>query len=122
MTADQLDEVIARAMWETWRASEIAPEDYRDFAWTELVALAEKYPDRAPGKFRDAAFAEARAVRQAISAAGMAVVPVEATPEITRAFIDADPRRRRFAATAKRDYRAMVRAGAIGGVDAPEDS
>jgi hypothetical protein len=58
---------------------------------------------------------EAEAALRAISEAGYAVVPAEATIQVTRAFIDADPRRKRFAATAKRDYRAMIAAGRIDG-------
>lgn len=38
----------------------------------------------------------------------MVLVPREATPAIIKAYIAADPRRKRYAATAKRDYRAMV--------------
>ena len=34
----------------------------------------------------------------------------EPTPVMVRAYIDADPRRRRFAATAKRDLRAAIAA------------
>lgn len=40
----------------------------------------------------------------------MVLVPVEATPAIIKAYIAADRRRKRYTATAKRDYRAMIEA------------
>lgn len=43
-----------------------------------------------------------------LKAEGLVLVPVEPTPEIIKAYISADRRRKRYAATAKRDYRAMI--------------
>jgi len=40
----------------------------------------------------------------------MVLVPREPTPAIIKAYIAADRRRKRYAATAKRDYRAMIAA------------
>lgn len=40
----------------------------------------------------------------------MVLVPREPTPAIIKAYIAADRRRKRYAATAKRDYRAMLAA------------
>jgi hypothetical protein len=85
----ELREAIARAIWEAWRMSVIAPEDYRDFSWEELCDLAAKYPDRAPGKFREVALIEADAALAAIEARGMVVVPKEPTEAMTRDGRDA---------------------------------
>lgn len=51
-----------------------------------------------------------RAERERPLAEGYVLVPVEPTPEIIKAYISADRRRKRYAATAKRDYRAMIAA------------
>lgn len=46
----------------------------------------------------------------ALAAEGLVLMPIEPTPSIIKAYIAADPRRKRYAATAKRDYRAMLAA------------
>ena len=58
------------------------------------------------------------AIHVALAVDGLCLVPREASKEIIAAYIAADPRRRRFAATAKRDYRAMI-AAANDGEDSP---
>jgi hypothetical protein len=51
-----------------------------------------------------------RAERERLQPEGYVLMPAEPTPEIIRAYIAADRRRKRYAATAKRDYRAMLQA------------
>lgn len=51
-----------------------------------------------------------RAERKRLRPDGYVLVPVEPTPAVVRAYIAADRRRKRRAATAKRDYRAMLSA------------
>jgi hypothetical protein len=126
MTADELDEVIARAMREDDR--KVAAGRWNDW-------------DQASQSHRETYRRRARAVRQAISAAGMAVVPKEASEDVLIATIlvttdepsqtDIDSAAAvvsrlppthlsescAMVAEMARDYRAMVRAGAVGGVD-----
>jgi hypothetical protein len=52
------------------------------------------------------------AERKRLRPDGHILVPVEPTPAIVRAYIAAGRRRKRYAATAKRDYTAMIRAAA----------
>lgn len=63
------EEPVARAILETWRKSEIAPEDMADFTWEELCDLAFKYPHNTPGKMKAVALAEAKAAILALKEA-----------------------------------------------------
>lgn len=98
MTADELDEVVARA---------ICANDFDGDA-----NVFDQCSSAQQGNYRQ----NARAVRKAISAAGMEVVPKEPTDHQLREGQKAwmgDTQRRSTTL-----YRAMVRAGAVGGVDA----
>ncbi len=57
---------MAKAIWETWRASKVASENMRDISWDELCELADKYPTRAPAEFHELALQEAEAVLEAM--------------------------------------------------------
>jgi hypothetical protein len=61
--------------------------------------------------FAALAIAEAiRLERERLAPAGYVLMPKEPTHKIVAAYIAADRRRKRYAATAKRDYRAMISA------------
>lgn len=62
-----------------------------------------------------------QAERNRLQPDGYVLVPVEPTPAVVRAYIAADRRRKRYAATAKRDYRAMLSAATTGENDALPD-
>lgn len=63
---DKVDKV-ARAIWEVWRTSDIAPSMYHDFPWEDLKELGEKYPaPQAPGRMLKLAMAEAQAALAAM--------------------------------------------------------
>ncbi len=68
---------------------------------------------RLVGEQHFAAQAIANAIREErarLRPEGYVLMPIEPTPSIIKAYIAADPRRKRYAATAKRDYRAMLAA------------
>ncbi len=61
--------------------------------------------------FAAIAIAEAiRAERERLQPPGFVLMPEQPTPAIVRGYISADRRRKRYASTAKRDYRAMLSA------------
>jgi hypothetical protein len=63
-------EVVAGAMWEVWRTSDLADrETWGDLTWNELGRLAGTAPEpNIASRFRDLGFAEAIAAIDALDA------------------------------------------------------
>lgn len=86
---------------------DIAADIVNRFSWSSNVL----WNGQLVGEQYVVALAIADAIRAERAAlAGMVPMPREPTPAIIKAYIAADRRRKRYAATAKRDYRAMIAA------------
>lgn len=86
---------------------DIAIDIVSRFSWSSNVMWQ--------GRLVGVQYVVAQAIADAIRAeravrADTVLVPREPTPAIIKAYIAADRRRKRYAATAKRDYRAMIAA------------
>lgn len=72
-------EIIAEALWEEWRKSDLALASCKDLSWRDLVALDAGPCQSAATNLIALGRAEARAAIAALHAAGLVIVPEEPT-------------------------------------------
>ena len=115
MTRSELIEAMARAIFEAWYNSPQAEKERQSIVtpttWAEAVRISEDYPDKAPEMRRVVALArvEATAVLSAIEAAGLCIVPVEATEAMKNVIEQMDYESH----TTTNIYRAMIESGKL---------